>query len=490
MKSITIIGGGLGGLTSGALLAKQGYSVTLLEQHNIVGGSATTFKRKGGFTCEVGLHEIDSVFNDGSKKEIFEALGVYEHIEFVRPNEFFRVKAKNFDITLPDNRQEAITLLSQRYPQDRRAIEHYFKLIEMTAHEFSHLGHAQWWEYLLFPWTFRHIMKYRKASVKEVLDELTKNEALKLILNTNIGYYNDKISTFSFLYHAIAQHSYFSGGGWYIKGGSQKLSDHLASIIKANGGKVITKANVIGIEHNNNMALSVVYEYKKERHEIFSDTVISNLAPFKTHELAKLEDKEDKKVASSLLSIYIGFNQNLKSIYGKGAYSTFMFSQTNSVEVYDYYVESDIKERNFVFVDYSQIDSGLVSNDKSFGVICTTDYLSDWENLSKEDYKAKKVEILESYLNVLEQEYPNIRDYIAFAEVGTAKTMQHYLRTPQGTAYGFAPTAEQFLRIPKVKSDKLKNLYFVGAWVLGGGFTPAILSGGMCAKAIQDKGKS
>jgi len=55
-KTITIIGGGLGGLTSGALLAKDGHKVTLLEQHNIVGGCATTFKRKGGFTCEVGLH--------------------------------------------------------------------------------------------------------------------------------------------------------------------------------------------------------------------------------------------------------------------------------------------------------------------------------------------------------------------------------------------------------------------------------------------------
>ena len=52
MKTVTIIGAGLGGLTSGALLTKDGHKVTLLEQHNIVGGCATTFKRKGGF--EIG----------------------------------------------------------------------------------------------------------------------------------------------------------------------------------------------------------------------------------------------------------------------------------------------------------------------------------------------------------------------------------------------------------------------------------------------------
>lgn len=65
--------------------------------------------------------------------------------------------------------------------------------------------------------------------------------------------------------------------------------------------------------------------------------------------------------------------------------------------------------------------------------------------------------------------------------------MQRYLRTPNGTAYGFDPGSEQFFRLLKVKFDKLNNLYFVGAWVMGGGFTPAILSGGMCANAVRNR---
>ncbi len=136
-------------------------------------------------------------------------------------------------------------------------------------------------------------------------------------------------------------------------------------------------------------------------------------------------------------------------------------------------------------MDYSQIDSGLTDASKSFGAICTTDYLSDWEGLGKEAYRQKKQEVLESYLNLLEAEYPNIRKHIEFAEVGTAKTVQRYLKTPQGTAYGFAPTNQQFFRTPEVKSKKLNNLYFVGAWVIGGGFTPAILSGGLCCREIK-----
>jgi len=162
----------------------------------------------------------------------------------------------------------------------------------------------------------------------------------------------------------------------------------------------------------------------------------------------------------------------------------FFLKDAKSIDDYDRNTEGDIKKRGFVFVDYSQIDSGLVDEVKSFGVICTTDYLSDWESLSKEEYKQKKDDVLKSYLDQLEKEYPNIKDYIEFAEVSTAKTVQRYLKTPSGTAYGFAPTQKQFFRIPQIRSKKLKNLYFVGAWVIGGGFTPAILSGGMCADEI------
>ncbi len=479
MKNITIIGAGLGGLTTGALLSKRGYSVTILEQHNIVGGCATVFKRKGGFSCEVGLHEMDGIFTDSDKKKIFDELGVYKNIEFIKPNEFFRVVGKDIDFVMPDSVDKAISALSKRYPSEKKSIKEYFDLIDNISKDYKKLANASWWQYIFFPLIFKYIIKYRVSSVKKVMDNLFKNEELKLILNSNIGYYNDKISDLSFLYHSIAQNSYFKGGGWYIKGGSQKLSNYLASIITQNGGKVITRANVIKIDNKD-----VIYKHKKEQIKISSDIIISNLAPSSTYKLANISYKEDKKVASSLLSIYIGFKQNLKSIYGKRAYSTFLFKDIKSIDDYDNNTQTDIEKRGFVFVDYSQIDSGLVDEAKSFGAICTTDYLSDWEKLSKDEYKQKKQDILESYLDQLEIEYPNIKDYIEFAEISTAKTIKKYIKTPNGTAYGFAPNNKQFFRIPQVKSKKLKNLYFVGAWVLGGGFTPAIISGGMCADEI------
>jgi len=486
MKTITIIGAGLGGLTAGALLSQKGYKVTILEQHYIVGGCATTFKRKGDFTCEVALHETNDVFGDTGAKNIFETLSVYDNVEFVRPDEFFRVTSSSIDFTMPDDIEKAIVALCKKYPSEEKAIKEYFRLIENISDEYVKLSTATWWKLALFPFYFKNILKYKTMSVKEVMDSFIENEELKLILNANVCYFTDTIKDFSFLYHAQTQYSFYKGGGWYIKGGSQQLSDYLASIIRDNGGEILTSAEVIKINQNQENSTSITYIHKEEEIEVSNDIVISNLAPSSTYQLADISYVEQKKIASSLLSIYIGFKKNLKSVYGKRAYSTFLLRDVKSIEDYDENIQGDIINRGIVFVDYSQIDSGLTDESKSFGVICTTDYFEDWKDLSKEEYKQKKEDVLQSYLNLLEIEYPNIKEYIEFAEVGTPKTIQKYIKTPNGTAYGFAPNNKQFFRTPEVKSKELNNFYFVGAWVVGGGFCPAINSGGMCYHEILE----
>jgi len=482
-KTVTIIGGGLGGLTSGALLAKDGYKVTLLEQHNIVGGCATTFKRKGGFTCEVGLHEMDGVYRNPRIKEIFNTLDVYDNVEFVKPHEFFSVTTKNGTFTMPDDLQEAEERLTEKFSHEQKGIEKYFKLIGNISKELETLQSASWYHYLLFPLLFSNILQYKNKTVTEVLDNIIENEELKLILNTNVQYYNDTPDTLSFLLHSVAQNSYYSGGGWFIKGGSQKLSDHLAKVIIDNGGEIITKANVIECDSS-----YVTYLRKKEKITIHTDTIISNISPAQTYKLFQKEYKESKEIADSLLTIYIGFSKSLKEVYGKKSYSNFIFDEIDSVNSYNTMLKKDITDRGFVFVDYSQVDSGLTKeSSKSFGVVCLSDFIEEWQDLDEDAYKNKKQNLINKALSKLEMYYPNIKELVEYTEVGTSKTVNRYIKTPKGTAYGYKPTPKQFFKIPKVRSDKINNLYFVGQWVISGGFSPAISSGGLCFDTISKR---
>jgi len=89
---VIVIGAGLGGLTAGAKLAKEGKKVLLIEQHSIPGGCATTFQRKD-LKIEVGLHELDGLDPGDPKLRAFEDLGVLEHVEFVRLPEFYRLQS-------------------------------------------------------------------------------------------------------------------------------------------------------------------------------------------------------------------------------------------------------------------------------------------------------------------------------------------------------------------------------------------------------------
>jgi len=63
-KTVLIIGGGIGGLVCGAILAKEGYSVRILEKHTMAGGGLHTFKRNG-VDFETGIHVISGFQDNG-----------------------------------------------------------------------------------------------------------------------------------------------------------------------------------------------------------------------------------------------------------------------------------------------------------------------------------------------------------------------------------------------------------------------------------------
>ena len=54
-EHIIIIGGGLGGLFTGAILAKEGYRITIFEKNKIIGGGLQSFKRRG-HVFDTGMH--------------------------------------------------------------------------------------------------------------------------------------------------------------------------------------------------------------------------------------------------------------------------------------------------------------------------------------------------------------------------------------------------------------------------------------------------
>ncbi|MFX0172872.1 MAG: NAD(P)-binding protein [Candidatus Hodarchaeota archaeon] len=128
--NVIIIGGGLGGLTVGAKLAKEGKKILLIEQHSKIGGCATIFRRiiKGvTITLEVGLHMMNGLDReDDFKRDLFHELGVLDNIEFIKVPEFYRFTNNRYDVVVPQDIGEAISSLSEAFPEERNAIETFF----------------------------------------------------------------------------------------------------------------------------------------------------------------------------------------------------------------------------------------------------------------------------------------------------------------------------------------------------------------------------
>ncbi len=493
-----IIGGGLGGLFSGAKLSKEGKKILLIEQHYVPGGCATSFKRKD-FIMEVGLHAMDGLDENDLKTEIFKDLAVFDNVEFLKVPEFYRVVSEKLDIVLPDNTKEAIKVLTEYFPDEEKGIKKYFKTIHAIRNELRRLPLEKWKTALLFPifpLLYPNIVLNTFATLGSFLDKIIKNEDLKLVLAANVEYYHDNPYSMSLIYYSAAQAGFYTGG-YYIKGSSQKLSDYLTNVIKANCGEILLKHLVTKIIIKNKKAAGV--EYRKtsgkesKAESVFAKIIIANAAiPNVVNLLPEREqtflNKKIKKLecACSLISIYIGFKKEIKEL-GNKHYSTFVVdkSVTKQSDIIKNF-RGDFSSRSFVFVDYSQIDSNLAPKGKSFGAVCTVDYLSNWSKLSKEEYEKKKEEVAQIFFNKLEKLIPGITEQIEYYEVGTPKTIQRYTLNPDGTAYGFAQTPNQagLFRLPN--KSPIKNLYFASAWTNpGGGFTGAILSGWFCANEVK-----
>jgi len=496
---IIVIGAGLGGLTAGSRLARNGKKVLLIEQHNIPGGCATTFKRKN-YRVEVGLHEMDGLDEIDAKTGIFEDLDIFKNIDLIRLPEFYRFINPNVDFVMPDDANKAISKLIERFPEEEKGIRNYFKQMRGIRKEITKLPRSKFVQFLLlpvYPLLFPSVVKNAKKTIGQFLDENIGNEDLKLLLTANIGYYHDDPYSMSMVYFSIAQDSYYAGG-WYIKGGSQKLSDYLASCITDNGGKVVYKHLVEKVLVENNKAVGVVY-HKKSRNEserisvrakhIIANNAVPTLSKMLPKEQSlKLNKKiKDLQHSCSIITLYLGFSKTPKSL-GNKYYSTFIANDEvkNLADLAHDLKHSEFDKRSLVFVDYSQIDAGLTTAGRSFGVLATTDYGKDWENLSKEEYKQKKEKVSQVMMNRLEKLVPGIRQHIEYYEMGTAKTVERYTLNPGGAVYGFAQTPKQAGDNRFGQKLPIKNLHIASAWGFpGGGFTGAIISGFLTSLKIK-----
>lgn len=507
-----VIGSGLGGLTAGALYARAGAKVLLLERNVAFGGAATTY-RHGNLTIEASLHETtDPRTTLDPKGQVFEALDLYTDIEFVPVGNFYEVRSALLGepFTLPDGYDAIEKALIARFPHQEKGVKAFLRQMKRSqrALDFLSPGHNALWRLTHIadlPLELWSVIRDMRSSLSDVFQRyFGDDEAIKFAIAANLSYYTDDPDSFWWLGFTIAQSGYMQGGGHYIKGGSGQLSNRLAEIIREEGGETLNRREAISIDVGEDGVKTVRHRSLPggEESAARAPVIFANAAPHKIAEMLP-EDQSadfmapfrDKPLSISLFSATLGLDKRPADL-GLKAYSTILIPDWME-KFSDYKRSGDLMAGEpdgavpaMAVIDYSRIESGL-PEDKLFPVSITcVDREANWRGLDKTAYQQKRSAWLDVLIKRLDAEWPGFAAAVKEKTISTARTMKEYLNTPEGAIYGFAltPPKEMLKGPPEMTQTSVDGLWIASAYGGFGGFTGAMGVGAEAAReALRQK---
>src|SRR5580692_2856686 len=121
---VVVIGAGLGGLTVGAILARAGRKVLVIERSNSVGGAASSYK-VGDLFVEGSLHETSDPHDPRDPKHgVLKRAGVIDAVKWIPAGAFYEARGGPLGepVVMPDNFDAAQRALTARFPEVQTGI--------------------------------------------------------------------------------------------------------------------------------------------------------------------------------------------------------------------------------------------------------------------------------------------------------------------------------------------------------------------------------
>ena len=481
-KSVQIIGSGFSSLSAACYLAKFGYKVSIFEKNNNVGGRARQLKKKG-YTFDIGpswywmpdvfdrffidfgkktsdyykIDKLDPAYRIFFEDEIMTIGDSMEKIcdEFERIEKGSGTKLKTFIAKAQDNYRIAVNKILYNAPgisakelvtkDTITRVDQFFKTISQQVRK-----------------------NFKNAKLISAL------EFPSLFLGAKP---NKTPSFFSFMNFAD-----FGLGTWHPRGGMYEIIKGMEALAIELGVKIHTNHNVDKIVVENATVIGV----ETKGALIKSDIVLSGADYHHSETLLDIKYRQyseaywDKKIfAPSSLLFYIGIDKKIKNAEHHNLFFDANF-ETHAEEIYD---NPKWPSRPLFYVNIpSKTDPSMAPEgcDALFILIPIAPGIKDTSNLRNHYLE----NIIKRFEEKTEQ---SIQNNIIFKESFCVEDFKSEYNSYKGNAYGMAMTLFQtaFLR-PKLKSSKVKNLYFTGQLTVPGpGVPPSLISGKLTAQLIQ-----
>ena len=485
-----IIGSGIGGLGSAALLAKSGYDVTVIEKNNTLGGRANIFKAHG-YTFDMGpsWYLMPDVF-----EHYFKLLeeDITEYLDLIKLSPSYRVFFSD-DAELPvvdihSDLEKDLPLFEQLEPGVTPKIKEYLKRsgeqYEMAKNTFMYRNLGFSLDFLKWSVIKKGIELNPFQTMQSYLNKWFESDRLKKILEYTLVFLGSDPAKTPAMYN-IMNAIDFNMGVYYPKGGIYEIVRALETINKKHNTMFLKNAPVSKIIVEEKRATGVILENGEI---IKADIIISNADLWFTE--TKLLEKQyqtyperywKKAVLSpSAFIMYLGLNRELDILSHHNLRFGANWKQ-NFKELFDAPQLPD--DPSYYICKPTETDPNLspIGTDNIFVLVPIPPGL----NLSVAEMKSYREKILGLMKSDLK--LPELEDYIVYEKSYWSDDFRRDYNAYKGTALGLAHTLKQTLRRPLNFSKKVKNLYYVGAGTSPGiGMPICLISAELVYKRIQN----
>ena len=480
-KKILVLGSGFSSLAASCYLAQMGHDVHIYEKNKTIGGRARQLKREG-FTFDIGptwywMPDVfERFFADFNKTP-----EDYYTLDKLSPayRVFF---GKNEYITIEDTLEKIKAAFEKEEPGSSAKLQKFIDEAkdnyDVAIKDLVYRPGVSPLE-LVTPITIKKLGSFFSTIQKEVRKSF-KNKKLVQILEFPVLFLGAKPSNTPAFY-SFMNYADFGIGTFHPKTGMYAVIKAIESLAIELGVTIHTDQEVGRIRTKNNNATGIEVDGKS----IEGDIVLSGADYHHTEtllpeSLRQYSEKywESRTFAPSSLLFYVGFDKKIKNVDHHTLFFDVDFDK-HAQEIYD---EPEWPEDPLFYASFpSKTDSSVAPEGQEAGIFLIP--------LAPGLYDT--AEMREHYFDLIMDRFENLtgqqaKKNIIFKESFCVNDFVQDYHSYKGNAYGMANTLLQtaFLR-PKLKSKKVKNLYFTGQLsVPGPGVPPSLISGKLAAGLI------
>ena len=469
-ESVCVIGGGMGGLFTGALLAEAGYRVTVLEKNHLIGGGLQSFRR-GDAVFNTGMHNFGGFGEEWALSHMLHYLHIKRELQVMASDE----QAQEIVYTSPDRcyrlpkgREALERYLSNLFPQQKEGLHRYLDALYAIANSFDHYMMRR-------SMPHPEVTEWMDLTVDQLIRLYITDEELIRVLSYISPMCGHAITDIPVSVYSMLSVLYISGEYRFVENASQ-LAEALASSIQANGGCVLADSEVSKVTVQDTKIQCVTTTDGR----IFTADQFVAAIPPKT--LFALTDAPVMRKVARNRAEEFATRISAMSLFIELKDESFPF--INSTILLPTMTDDATMPSYILITTPPTPNQGVWA--KTVEILSPIGYeeFERWEDTRMmhrgEAYTEYKQQLAEQILDHVGIYYPTLKSAIQKMEVASPLTIRDYYNNPCGAMF-----AQQGLYMPL--RTRAENLFFTGQSVLYHGLCGVPLTAILTAAALSGK---